>query len=241
MEILRGPEEEIVDHTWEWLKLLAERRPESLAMMRWNVSLRSWKERLSSQQWLPSCTAARCELSFSLWLFLPSGIFLVAQMVKNLPAMQETWVRSLGQEDPLEKGMATHSTILAWRIPWTEEPGGLQSMRSQRVRHDWTTDTFTLYMFLWCRWSFCHHPSLSTMLSPVAKNYMALFCIKLYDFTLVHGIDLYHHHWPGLNFLLSKIREKNSNSPNCVTLMIIMILSGYTCYRLSGGLPFENY
>ena len=57
-------------------------------------------------------------------------------MVKNLPAMQETWVQSLGQEDPLEEGMATHSSILAWRIPWTEEPGGLQSMRSQRVRHD---------------------------------------------------------------------------------------------------------
>ena len=61
---------------------------------------------------------------------------LVAQTVKNLPAMQETWVQSLGQEDPLEKGMATHSTILAWRIPWTEESGGLQSIDSQRVRHD---------------------------------------------------------------------------------------------------------
>ena len=56
------------------------------------------------------------------------GPFLVAQMVKNLPAMQETQVRSLGQEDPLEKGMATHFSILAWRISWTEEPGGLQSM-----------------------------------------------------------------------------------------------------------------
>ena len=54
-------------------------------------------------------------------------------MVKNLPAIQETWVRSLSQEDPLEKGMATHSSILAWEIPWTEEPGGLQSMESQRV------------------------------------------------------------------------------------------------------------
>ena len=53
---------------------------------------------------------------------------LVAQMVKNLPAIQETRVQSLGQEDPLEKGMATHFSILAWRIPWTEEPGGLQSM-----------------------------------------------------------------------------------------------------------------
>ena len=58
-------------------------------------------------------------------------------MVKNLPAMQETQVPSLGQEDPLEKEMATHSSILAWRILWTEEPGGLQSMGWQRVRHNW--------------------------------------------------------------------------------------------------------
>ena len=56
----------------------------------------------------------------------------MAQMVKNLPAMQETWVRSLGQEDPLEEGMATHTSILAWEIPWTEELGWLQSMRSQK-------------------------------------------------------------------------------------------------------------
>ena len=61
---------------------------------------------------------------------------LVAHLVKNLLAMQETWVRLLGWEDPLEKGMATHSLILAWRTPWTGEPGGLQSMGSQRVRHD---------------------------------------------------------------------------------------------------------
>ena len=63
------------------------------------------------------------------------GSSLVAQMVKNLPVMQETWVQSLGQEDPLEEGMATYSSILAWRIPRTEEPGGLQSTRSQRVRN----------------------------------------------------------------------------------------------------------
>ena len=61
---------------------------------------------------------------------------LVAQMVKNLPTMQESRVAFLGQEDPLEKGMATHSSILAWKIPCTEEPGGLQSMGLQRVRHD---------------------------------------------------------------------------------------------------------
>ena len=66
----------------------------------------------------------------------PIGASLVPQKVKNLPAMQKTWVQSLGQEDPLEKGIATHSSILTWKIPWTEEPGGLQSMESQRVGHD---------------------------------------------------------------------------------------------------------
>ena len=61
---------------------------------------------------------------------------LVAQTVKHLPTMWETWVRSLGREDPLEKEMATHSSTLAWKIPWTEKPGKLQSMGSQRVGHD---------------------------------------------------------------------------------------------------------
>ena len=60
----------------------------------------------------------------------------MAQMVKNAPAMQETWIRSLGQEDPLEKEMATHSSILAWRVPWIEEPGGLHSMGLRRLRHN---------------------------------------------------------------------------------------------------------
>ena len=69
------------------------------------------------------------------------GASLVAQMVKNLPAMRETWVRSLGWKDTLEKGMATHSCILAWRIPGTEEPGGLQSMGLQRSD---TTEQLTL-------------------------------------------------------------------------------------------------
>ena len=64
------------------------------------------------------------------------GASLLGQMVKNLPAMQETWVPSLSQEDPLEKRMATHSSILAWEISWREEPGGLESMELQRVGHD---------------------------------------------------------------------------------------------------------
>ena len=69
---------------------------------------------------------------------------LVAQTLKSLPAMQETWVQTPGQKDFLEKGMTIHSSILAWRIPWTEQLDGLQSMKSQRVGHDWATNTFTL-------------------------------------------------------------------------------------------------
>ena len=68
---------------------------------------------------------------------------LVAQMLKNLSAVQKTWVWSLGWEDPLEEGMATHSSIFAWRIPWTEKPGGLQSMGLQRDERDWATHIFT--------------------------------------------------------------------------------------------------
>ena len=67
---------------------------------------------------------------------------LMAQMVKNVPVMQETWVWSLGQEDPMEKGMATHSSILTWRIPWIEEPGKLQSTELKIVGHGWATNTY---------------------------------------------------------------------------------------------------
>ena len=81
---------------------------------------------------------------------------LVTQTVMNPSAVQETWVQSLGQRDPLEKGIATHSSILAWRIPWTKEPGGLQSLGSLRVGHDWVTYTYnqivrtvTCELFLW--------------------------------------------------------------------------------------------
>ena len=86
--------------------------------------------------------------------FLFKKIFVLhwsmAQWLKNLPAMQETqemWVQSLGGEDPLVKEMATHSSILAWKIPWTEEPGGLQSMGSQRVGYDWVTKHNTFSAF----------------------------------------------------------------------------------------------
>ena len=75
-----------------------------------------------------------------------NGASLVAQRLKHLPAMRDTWVQSLGWENPLEKEMATHSSLLAWRIPWAEEPGGLQSTGSQRVGHDRTT---SLSLSLW--------------------------------------------------------------------------------------------
>ena len=77
---------------------------------------------------------------FFIWKHAPHHPFPGgSDTVKNPPAMQDTWAQSLGQEDPLEKGMATHSSIPAWRIPRTEEPGGLQSMGSHRVGHDWAT------------------------------------------------------------------------------------------------------
>ena len=81
--------------------------------------------------------------TFNRILFTNRRASLLAQMVKNLPALQESQVWSLGQEDLLEKEMATHSSIIAWRIPWIEEPGGLPFMGLQRVRQDWGPNTFT--------------------------------------------------------------------------------------------------
>ena len=87
---------------------------------------------------------------------------------KNLPALQETWIQSLGWEDPLEEAMATHSSILAWRIPWTEEPGGLQSMGSQRVRHSWATFFLRNY-----------HLSIFNTISAITAIYwMSIKCIN---------------------------------------------------------------
>ena len=87
------------------------------------------------------------DLLLRMWIYCKRIYWssLVAQMVKHPPAMLETWVQSLGWEDPLEKEMATHSSILAWRIPWTEGPDRLQSMGSQSVRHDWATSLSLSY------------------------------------------------------------------------------------------------
>ena len=103
---------------------------------------------------LPDPTLKSWTSDLLLPLLLSSVTFsdtsLVAQMVKHLPTMRESWVWSLGQEDPLEKEMATHSSIHAWKIPWTKEPGGLQSMVLQRVGHDGVTSLhFTSLHIQW--------------------------------------------------------------------------------------------
>ena len=110
----------------------------------------SWQNSISF------CPASFCTQSANLPVtpcisWLPTFTFqspmmrssLVAQRLKHLPAMRKTWVQSRGQADILEKDMAIHSSILAWRIPWRDEPGGLQSTGSQRVGHDWENNTFT--------------------------------------------------------------------------------------------------
>ena len=114
---------------------------------------------------------------------------LVAQTVKNQPAMQETWVQSLSQKDPLEKGMATHSSILAWKISWTEEPGGLQSMRLQRV---------------WCM------PMVLIILLNIAVVYEILYSILLYAYLKSFKIILLLGIWVVPSFCYYKIKaDKN--------------------------------
>ena len=108
------------------------------------ASCHTWHVVSASHGQAPPGCLCLSHLTFSTALSRTSG---VAQMVKNQPAVQETGVLTLGQEDPLEKWMATYSSILAWRIPRTKEPGGLQSMGSQRIGHDWVTNTlFLLYL-----------------------------------------------------------------------------------------------
>ena len=103
---------------------------------------------------------------------------LIAQTVKNSPAMLETWVWSLGQEDPLEKEMATHSSMLVWRIPWTEEPGGLQSMGSQRVGHDWATSLH--FTSIGASGTLGVHKILSSSLSVAAAKMLFAFSVLFF-------------------------------------------------------------
>ena len=126
-----------------------------------NCSAAPWRAWGSALQWLK----ARLETA---WFLILARTSLVAQVVKCLPTVQETQLQSLGQKDLLEKEMATHSSILAWKIPWTEESGRLQSMGSQRVRHDWATSlslswvllavgellNLSLPQFFFCKWKY---------------------------------------------------------------------------------------
>ena len=121
-----------------------------------------------------------------LWMYcgyIQTWVSLVAQMVKNLPAMWETWVWSLVWEDALEEGMATHLSILAWRTPWIEEPGGLQSMWSHRVRHNWVTK----HTFKCTLKSYLKEPYLETdllfenVLTLIIRRMLAhVWCLKIF-------------------------------------------------------------
>ena len=116
----------------------------------WSVTILNEKDRkVLSERRPDGCqgtmqlfTGRACQVLLYLILSVILTVgFLVPQTVKNLPAMQEIWVWPLGQENPLEKETATHSSVPAWKIPWTEEPGGLQSMGLQRTEHNWATNT----------------------------------------------------------------------------------------------------
>ena len=141
-------------------------------------------------EWWPpakshSCTCQDQHLNLAA-LFLVYWASLVAQLVNNLPAMGETWVWSLVWEDAMEKGTATHSSILAWRVPWTEEPGELQFMGSQRVGYGWATFTFFVHQGhfringLWSSWKILWMPSL--VLEELTHTHSFLFNCRRYTY-----------------------------------------------------------
>ena len=110
-------------------------------------------------------------------------------LVKNLPAIQKTWVHSLGQEDPLEKEMATHSGFLAWEIPWTEEPGGLQSMGSQRVGHNSATKTILCihtHTYKCTNHTYILMICFTDLILTFCNSYEYYICIWACDFTSVY-------------------------------------------------------
>ena len=130
--------------------------------------VRKWTERAGREKPLQYGLMT----GLKLWWGFPGG-----SVVKNPPVKQETWVRSLGREDPLEKGMKTHSNILAWEIPWREEPGGLQSMGSQRVRHNWVTNTHTS---VWTHMSFNLYTYLCTYIQiNIEKDTDVCLCVRV--------------------------------------------------------------
>ena len=130
---------------------------------------------------------------------------LVAQLLKNLPAMQKTWVWSLGWEDPLGEGMATHSSILAWRIPWTEEPVGLQSMGSQRVRQDWEIKT-----------GYAFNGTLHEVTSSKSENFSWIF--------LIFHLYFYLFSWLEFGFPILPLIF-----PHCVYWFVLSFFSPILC------------
>ena len=124
------------------------------------------------------------------------GTSQVAQMVKHLPAMWEVWVWSLGWEDPLEKEMATHSSILAWKIPLTEEPGRLQSMGSQRVGHDWVT---SLHLHTCC---YLKQPFKVSRLFILPMGKLRLRIVEYLAYTVNGRVEIWTHVTPAQKHML---------------------------------------
>ena len=126
------------------------------------------------------------------WVWPIVNIFLARKLLRDFPGgslikslpMQETWVWFLGLEDSLEKEMATHSSILVWEIPWTEEPSRLQSMGSQRGGHDWATNTFTFFIFKDVVMVLDVQQS-----EPFVCTHMSIFSQKIFPFRLLHTLD----------------------------------------------------
>ena len=141
---------------------------------------------------------------------------LVAQLVKNLPAMQETRVWALNWKNPLEKGMATHSSILAWRIPWTEKPGGLQSMELQRVGQDWVTKHVCI-LYEKAPWPDAALCWGKNALLPV------LFCILLFH-SLTIEFEVRTEAESGLLFYMARINHAD-----------------FATVQLKNGLPYFSY
>ena len=132
---------------------------------------------------------------FSELTFTSTWTFLVAQMVKNLPAMQETWAWSLGQEDPLEKGLVPHSSILVWRIPWTQEPGESQSVGLQRVGLNCKINTLIFniletYILLFCNginYAKEIHREFYFMYTSAVAKLNKLVCFKKFEVSYLKG------------------------------------------------------
>ena len=145
-------------------------------------------------------------------------------MVKRLPARRKTWVQSLGQEDPLEKEMATHSSTLAWKILWTEEPGRLQSMGSQRVRHNWATSLIVYTVDLWTIWVWTEWLHLHT---EFFNKYV------LPDPLLVETSDAELWIWRGNSIVIGEFWTVWGYGPRWGGPLTFVLFQGSTVYFLS--------